>query len=57
MVENTALAACTDPDRVSLSGLFEEWAERTPDTIAVVCENHRWTYRQVNERANQLARL
>ncbi|MBL1121119.1 AMP-binding protein, partial [Streptomyces sp. 110] len=31
--------------------------ERAPDTVAVVCEDQRWTYREVNERANQLARL
>ncbi|MEU8878376.1 condensation domain-containing protein, partial [Streptomyces javensis] len=41
-----ASVAVADP-KVSLSGLFEEWAERTPDTIAVVCENHRWTYREL----------
>ncbi|MBP2065949.1 AMP-binding protein, partial [Streptomyces iranensis] len=30
---------------------------RAPDTVAVVCEDQRWTYREVNQRANQLARL
>jgi amino acid adenylation domain-containing protein len=35
--------------------LFEEQAERTPDAVAVVCEGRHLTYRQLNERANQLA--
>ncbi|RLV74306.1 non-ribosomal peptide synthase [Streptomyces rapamycinicus NRRL 5491] len=51
-----ARVAEIDP-KVSLSGLFEGWVERAPDTVAVVCEDQRWTYREVNERANQLARL
>ncbi|MGD9187373.1 MAG: amino acid adenylation domain-containing protein, partial [Desulfobacteraceae bacterium] len=36
--------------------LFEEQVERTPDAVAVVCEDHRLTYRELNARANQLAR-
>jgi amino acid adenylation domain-containing protein len=36
--------------------LFEEQAERTPDTLAVVFEDERLTYRELNSRANQLAR-
>ncbi|MBI0300779.1 methyltransferase domain-containing protein, partial [Streptomyces sp. PRKS01-29] len=51
-----ARVAEADP-KVSLSGLFEEWAVRTPDTVAVVCEDQRWTYQELNQRANQLARL
>ncbi len=35
--------------------LFEEHAERTPDAVAVVFENERITYRELNARANQLA--
>jgi amino acid adenylation domain-containing protein len=34
---------------------FEEQASRTPDRIAVVCENQQLTYRQLNQNANQLA--
>ncbi|GDY58189.1 hypothetical protein SVIO_088120 [Streptomyces violaceusniger] len=51
-----ARVAEADP-KVSLSGLFEEWVVRAPDTVAVVCGDQRWTYREVNKRANQLARL
>ncbi len=34
---------------------FEAQAERTPDAVAVVFENDRLTYRELNEKANQLA--
>lgn len=36
--------------------LFEEQAQRTPDKVAVVFENERLTYRDLNDCANQLAR-
>ncbi|MCC5658371.1 amino acid adenylation domain-containing protein [Nostoc sp. XA010] len=35
--------------------LFEAQVERTPDAVAVVFENEQLTYRQLNQRANQLA--
>ena len=35
--------------------LFEEQVERTPDAIAVVYADQRLTYRELNQRANQLA--
>ena len=35
--------------------LFEEQVERTPDTIAIVLNNQQLSYRDLNERANQLA--
>ncbi|MEG5173407.1 amino acid adenylation domain-containing protein [Microcoleus sp. B3-D7] len=35
--------------------LFEAQAQRTPDAIAVVFEDQKLTYRELNERANQLA--
>jgi len=35
--------------------VFEEQVERTPDGVAVVFEDEQLTYRQLNERANQLA--
>ena len=37
--------------------LFEAQVEQTPDAVAVVFENQRLTYRQLNRRANQLARI
>ena len=36
--------------------LFEEQVERSPDAVAVVFENERLTYRELNAKANQLAR-
>ena len=35
--------------------LFEAQAERTPDTFAVIYEQERLTYQQLNRKANQLA--
>jgi amino acid adenylation domain-containing protein len=35
--------------------LFEAQVERNPDVVAVRFESQRWTYRQLNNRANQLA--
>lgn len=35
--------------------LFEEQVERTPNAVAVTLRNQQLTYRQLNERANQLA--
>jgi amino acid adenylation domain-containing protein len=35
--------------------LFEEQVKRTPDNIAVVFEDQHLTYRELNNRANQLA--
>ena len=36
--------------------LFEAQVERTPDSIAAVCGQEHLTYRELNRRANQLAR-
>ena len=38
-----------------LHQLFEAQVERTPNTLAVVFENQQLTYRELNQRANQLA--
>jgi amino acid adenylation domain-containing protein len=42
------------PDKC-IDELFEEQAARTPDSVALVFEETRLTYRELNERANQLA--
>ena len=36
--------------------LFEAQAEKSPDRVAVVFEDQRLTYQELNERANQVAR-
>jgi len=38
-----------------LHELFEDQVERTPDHIALIYEQSRLTYRELNERANRLA--
>lgn len=35
--------------------LFEQQAKENPDNIAVVFENEQYTYRELNEKSNQLA--
>jgi len=40
---------------LTLNELFEAQVDRNPEAIALVCENERLTYREFNERANQLA--
>ena len=39
----------------SLQQLVEEQAQRTPNAIAVIAGSQRLTYRELNERANQVA--
>jgi len=46
----------TFPQDRLVKDLFEEWAGRTPDAEAVVFAGERMTYRQLDERANRLAR-
>ncbi|WP_333416643.1 amino acid adenylation domain-containing protein [Microcoleus sp. MOSTC5] len=43
------------PKNKCVHQLFEEQAERNPDNIAVVFESEQITYRELNDRANQLA--
>ena len=44
------------PKQKCIHQLFEEQVERSPDAIAVVFEEQQLTYRELNQRANQLAR-
>ncbi|MBW4649611.1 MAG: amino acid adenylation domain-containing protein [Kastovskya adunca ATA6-11-RM4] len=43
------------PADLCIHQLFEAQVERTPDAIALVFENQQLTYRELNNRANQLA--
>ncbi|TNH41450.1 condensation domain-containing protein, partial [Photorhabdus luminescens] len=43
------------PQDKTLQQLFEAQVESTPDNVALVFEGESLTYRQLNERANQLA--
>lgn len=41
----------------TIQKLFEEQVAKTPDKVAVVCQNKTITYKELNNRANQLAAL
>ncbi|WP_426454525.1 amino acid adenylation domain-containing protein [Paenibacillus sp. S-38] len=43
------------PSGRTLHELFEEQVCRTPDAVAVICEEKQWTYRMLDERANRIA--
>ncbi len=43
------------PKNVCLHQLFEAQVKKTPDAVAVMFEDQRLTYRELNARANQLA--
>jgi non-ribosomal peptide synthetase component F len=45
----------TDYPKQCIHELFEAQVERSPDTVAVVCQDQQLTYRELNQRANQLA--
>jgi len=43
------------PKDTCIHQMFEAQLERSPNAVAVVFENKQFTYRQLNQRANQLA--
>lgn len=43
------------PRNMCIHQIFEAQVERTPDAVAVLCEGAQLTYRELNQRANQLA--
>ncbi|MGB7605976.1 MAG: amino acid adenylation domain-containing protein, partial [Lutisporaceae bacterium] len=45
------------PRDKTIHELFDAQVQKTPDKVAVVCEEKQLTYRELNERANQLAHL
>lgn len=44
------------PQTDCINQLFEAQVERTPDAVAIACASERLTFRELNLRANQLAR-
>ena len=54
LVEFNDTAADYPKDK-SIIDLFEEQVIKTPDNIAVVFEDQQLTYKELNERSNQLA--
>lgn len=55
LIERNATAA-GGPEEERLHGLFEAWAARTPEAIAVVSGEERLSYGDLNARADRLAR-
>jgi amino acid adenylation domain-containing protein len=55
MLEEWNATGCEYPKDRCLNQLFEEQAARTPERVAVVCEERQLSYRELNARANQLA--
>lgn len=45
------------PTNKTFQELFEEQVEKTPNQVAVIFEDEQLTYRELNEKANQLARV
>lgn len=45
------------PNNKTLHELFEEQVMKTPDSIAIIYENKKLTYKELNEKSNQIARL
>jgi non-ribosomal peptide synthetase component F len=43
------------PQDTSLNQLFEQQVELTPDSLALISQSEKLTYRQLNHRVNQLA--
>lgn len=43
------------PSNISIVNLFEEQVKNTPNNIAIVFENEKLTYEELNHKANQLA--
>ncbi|WP_339373115.1 amino acid adenylation domain-containing protein, partial [Paenibacillus elgii] len=56
LVETFNDTATGYPREKTIHRLFEEQAERRPEQVAVVFEDERLTYRELNARANRLAR-
>src|SRR5216684_1214398 len=60
-VGTTAMPESASPTRSSefsssaVHQIFESHAGRTPDAVALIWENGRMTYRELNARANRLA--
>ncbi|HEV7919166.1 MAG TPA: non-ribosomal peptide synthase/polyketide synthase [Thermoanaerobaculia bacterium] len=62
-IDALPIASAVQPDRGALVAvpeqlvheLFEEHAARTPEAVALKTDAGQWTYRALNEQANQLA--
>ena len=57
--EFSAFSALKIPNPTSqwVHEIFERWAAESPDLLAVSYEGQTWTYSELNQKANQLARF
>ncbi|MBE3038935.1 MAG: AMP-binding protein, partial [Chloroflexi bacterium] len=55
LVEGWNATAASYPTQACLHQLFEQQVEQTPESVAVAGTEEQLTYRQLNQRANQLA--
>lgn len=55
LLEEWNRTACPFPEDSSIQQCFEEQVARTPDAPALTCHHETWTYRQLNDRAGQIA--
>ncbi|RNB58979.1 amino acid adenylation domain-containing protein [Brevibacillus gelatini] len=57
MLHSFTATARAYPTDKTFQELFEEQVEKTPNQIAVLAGNEQLTYQELNEKANQLARV
>ncbi|WP_162033759.1 non-ribosomal peptide synthetase, partial [Chryseobacterium potabilaquae] len=55
MTHNRSNAMAEDDTSITIHESFERQVEKTPDHIALVYEDVRLTYKELNERSNQMA--
>ncbi|MEZ6088046.1 MAG: amino acid adenylation domain-containing protein [Pirellulaceae bacterium] len=48
-------SSTSPPSTNGLHGLFEQQAQHTPDRIAAACDSNSLSYRELDQRANQIA--
>lgn len=57
MLESFTNLEAAYPEGTTINELFEEKAATHPDNVAVVLDGQQLTYRELNKKANQLARV
>jgi amino acid adenylation domain-containing protein len=57
LIRSSEAPVVAEPDYACVHQWFEARAGRTPDAVAVVCDEPTMTYGELNARANQLARF
>jgi glycopeptidolipid biosynthesis protein len=57
LIGNKSVLTEPAPARFSIPELFATHVDSSPDTVALVCGERSWTYRELDEAANRLAHL